>query len=118
MHSNSVIVRVNALPLGSQVEIEMNCDSERIEWDKLDKLWKNFYAQKIYKSIQEYEAAAQDKLNPHGEIYYLKDAITVDQLTTRRGKSANADAVQSNILGVTSMIPVLEIIEISTGTQA
>lgn len=41
MAGNVVLVRVNALPLGSSVEMEMNCDAARIEGEKLDKLWRN-----------------------------------------------------------------------------
>lgn len=41
MKDNVALVRVSALPLGSSIEIEMNCDTSRFESGKLDKVWKN-----------------------------------------------------------------------------
>ena len=57
MANNLVLVRVNALPLGSSIEIEMNCDSTRIECDKLDRLWKNHPYQRFYANLNAYENA-------------------------------------------------------------
>ena len=115
MASNVLLVRVGALPLGSSVEIEMNCDSTRIESDKLDKLWCNFTRQRYFKTIAEYEAANQDIKNTNGEVYYEVDKVSRNDIVTRRGKQVNAEMPQSNVLGVTGIIPALNIINVFTG---
>lgn len=77
MQSKVVLIRVNALPLGSSVEIEMSCDSSRFESDKLDKLWKNYSYQKFYKTLDDYESEVSDIPNLFGEVYYNKDLVTI-----------------------------------------
>lgn len=95
----------------------MSCDSTRFESDKLDKLWKNQASQKLYKTLADYENAAADRPNLYGEVYYQKDQVNIQHIATSRGKAQNAEAVQTNILGVTGMIPVLEIVDVFTGEQ-
>ena len=57
MKDKVALVRVNALPLNSAVEIEMSCDSSRYEGGKLNKLWKSQPSQKFYKTLDDYENA-------------------------------------------------------------
>ena len=92
MQLKVALIRVNALPLGSSVEIEMSCDSSRFENDKLDKLWKNYPYQKFYKTMTDYENAAADRQNLFGEVYFQKDQMSVQLVATRRGKQLNAEA--------------------------
>lgn len=73
MAGNLLLVRVNALPLGSSIEIEMICDSARVESDKLDKLWSNWSYQRFYTNLEEYENAPMDNPNVYGEVYYVQD---------------------------------------------
>ena len=77
MQLKVALIRVNALPLGSSVEIEMSCDTSRFENDKLDKLWKNYPYQKFYKTFDDYESAAADRQNLYGEVYYQKDMLNM-----------------------------------------
>ena len=117
MKEKVALVRVNALPLNSAVEIEMSCDSSRYEGGKLDKLWKSQPSQKFYKTLDDYENAKSEEENMYGEVYFQKDMISLSQLATRRAIKNNAEGTtpQSNILGVTPMIPALEIINVFTG---
>ena len=117
MKDKFALVRVNALPLNSAFEIEMRLDSSRYESGKLDKLWKSQPSQKFYKTLDDYENAKSElEVNMYGEVYYQKDMINLKQLATRRAIKNNPEGTpQSNILGVTPMIPALEIIDVFTG---
>ena len=115
MQNNVALIRLNALPLGSGVEIEMNCDSARIEADKLDKLWRNNPRQVFYTTPEAYMNAPQDANNVNGEVYFHKDKMSREEICQIRGKAGDPNTPQSNLLGVTAIIPALDIINVMTG---
>lgn len=69
-NSKVALVRVSALPLGSSIEVELNCDTTRYENDKLDKLWLNYPYQNFYKTLEDYENAPENLENLYGEVYF------------------------------------------------
>jgi len=100
---NTVLIRVSALPIGSQVEVEFNCDSSAIE--NFDKVWKNEPRQLLYEDLKAYEDRVDDlHRNVYGEVFHVKDRVTRDEIVAKSG--------QKNILGVTSIIPALEIVDV------
>jgi len=51
----------------------------------------------------------------NGEVYYRRDKVTRADIAQRRGVKAMENAPQKNLLGVTSIVPALEIIDVFTG---
>jgi len=54
MAKDTVLIRVSALPLGSQVELEFNCDTKGLEY--FEKHWANKPVQRCYATLADYEA--------------------------------------------------------------
>jgi len=54
MAKDTVLIRVSALPLGSQVELEFNCDTKGLEY--FEKHWVNKPLQRCYATLADYEA--------------------------------------------------------------